>query len=118
VYCFFPETNQLNLEDVDHLFEKGGVTGGVFKAKGKGRWSRVGIGVMRGLWMRRCLWRGRQCKLRKLFDLIWGGMGSRMCIDGSIHVKALSSMVNSRIDGKVQRKFDAVHTFGNSQIYL
>jgi len=34
VYCFFPETNQLNLEDVDHLFEKGGVTGGVFQAKG------------------------------------------------------------------------------------
>jgi hypothetical protein len=34
VYCFFPETNQLQLEDIDHLFERGGVTGGVFKAKG------------------------------------------------------------------------------------
>jgi hypothetical protein len=34
VYCFFPETNQLQLEDIDHLFEAGGVTGGVFKAKG------------------------------------------------------------------------------------
>lgn len=34
VYCFFPETSGLQLEDVDHLFEKGGLTGGVFKAKG------------------------------------------------------------------------------------
>ena len=34
VYCFFPETAQLELEDVDHLFEAGGITGGVFKAKG------------------------------------------------------------------------------------
>ena len=34
VYCFFPETNQLQLEDVDHLFEAGGITGGVFNAKG------------------------------------------------------------------------------------
>jgi hypothetical protein len=34
VYCFFPETNQLKLEDIDHLFERGGVTGGVFRAKG------------------------------------------------------------------------------------
>jgi MFS family permease len=34
VYCFFPETNQLNLEDIDHLFEKGGITGGVFTSKG------------------------------------------------------------------------------------
>jgi hypothetical protein len=34
VYSFFPETNQLQLEDIDHLFEKGGVTGGVFKSKG------------------------------------------------------------------------------------
>jgi Sugar (and other) transporter len=30
VYCFFPETNQLKLEDIDHLFEGGGV----FRAKG------------------------------------------------------------------------------------
>lgn len=35
VYCFFPETNQLELEDIDHLFEKGGITGGVFTSKGK-----------------------------------------------------------------------------------
>ncbi|RFU30784.1 hypothetical protein B7463_g5557, partial [Scytalidium lignicola] len=35
VYCFFPETNQLELEDIDHLFEKGGITGGVFKSRGK-----------------------------------------------------------------------------------
>ncbi len=34
VYCFFPETNQLQLEDIDHLFESGGITGGVFTAKG------------------------------------------------------------------------------------
>jgi hypothetical protein len=33
-YCFFPKTNQLVLEDIDHLFEGGGVTGGVFRAKG------------------------------------------------------------------------------------
>jgi hypothetical protein len=35
VYCFFPETNQLELEDIDHLFEKGGITGGVFESRGK-----------------------------------------------------------------------------------
>ena len=34
VYCFFPETAGLQMEDIDHLFEKGGVTGGVLKAKG------------------------------------------------------------------------------------
>jgi hypothetical protein len=34
VYCFFPETSQLQLEDIDHLFEKQGVTGGVFTSKG------------------------------------------------------------------------------------
>ena len=34
VYAFFPETNQLELEDVDHLFEKGGITGGVWSSKG------------------------------------------------------------------------------------
>ncbi|KAL2061699.1 hypothetical protein VTL71DRAFT_7077 [Oculimacula yallundae] len=34
VYCFFPETNQLMLEDIDHLFEKGGVTGGVSSSPG------------------------------------------------------------------------------------
>lgn len=31
---FFPETNQLRLEDIDHLFEKGGITGGVWRSKG------------------------------------------------------------------------------------
>lgn len=34
VYAFFPETSGLQLEDIDHLFEKGGITGGVLKAKG------------------------------------------------------------------------------------
>ena len=34
VYCFFPETGGLELEDVDHLFEKGGITGGVFSSRG------------------------------------------------------------------------------------
>ena len=34
VYCFFPETNQLHLEDIGHLFERGGVTGGVWRATG------------------------------------------------------------------------------------
>ncbi|KAF1353139.1 general substrate transporter [Delphinella strobiligena] len=34
VYFFFPETAGLGLEDIDHLFEKGGITGGVFHAKG------------------------------------------------------------------------------------
>jgi hypothetical protein len=35
VYCFFPETMGLELEDIDHLFEKGGITGGVFTSRGK-----------------------------------------------------------------------------------
>jgi MFS family permease len=34
VYCFFPETTGLQLEDIDHLFEKGGITGGVLTSKG------------------------------------------------------------------------------------
>ncbi|KAH7922505.1 general substrate transporter [Leucogyrophana mollusca] len=34
VYLFFPETKGLELEDVDHIFEKGGVTGGVWESKG------------------------------------------------------------------------------------
>lgn len=34
VYTFFPETNGLELEDVDHLFEKGGITGGVWSSPG------------------------------------------------------------------------------------
>jgi hypothetical protein len=33
-YIFFPETANLSLEDVDHLFEKGGITGGVWGAPG------------------------------------------------------------------------------------
>jgi hypothetical protein len=34
VYTFFPETNGLELEDVYHLFEKGGITGGVWSSPG------------------------------------------------------------------------------------
>lgn len=34
VYFFFPETGGLELEDVDHLFEGGGITGGVFESRG------------------------------------------------------------------------------------
>ena len=34
IYCFFPETNGLELEDIDHLFDKGGITGGVWESKG------------------------------------------------------------------------------------
>ncbi|PMD40086.1 hypothetical protein L207DRAFT_634558 [Hyaloscypha variabilis F] len=34
LFSFFPETNQLELEDIDHLFERGGVTDCVFRAKG------------------------------------------------------------------------------------
>lgn len=35
VYCFFPETSGLELEDVDYLFEQGGITGGVFSSRGQ-----------------------------------------------------------------------------------
>ena len=34
VYAFFPETKGLELEDVDHIFEKGGITGGVWSSPG------------------------------------------------------------------------------------
>lgn len=35
VYCFYPETMGLELEDIDHIFERGGITGGVLKTKGR-----------------------------------------------------------------------------------
>lgn len=35
VWCFFPETKGLELEDVDRLFERGGITGGVWSTRGK-----------------------------------------------------------------------------------
>lgn len=31
---FFPETKGLELEDIDHIFDKGGITGGVWGSKG------------------------------------------------------------------------------------
>ncbi|THU80850.1 general substrate transporter [Dendrothele bispora CBS 962.96] len=34
VYFFFPETRGLELEAIDHIFEKGGITGGVYGSKG------------------------------------------------------------------------------------
>ena len=34
MYCFFPETQGLELEDIDHIFEKGGITGGVWCSPG------------------------------------------------------------------------------------
>jgi hypothetical protein len=33
VYFFFPETLGMSLEDVDHIFEAGGITGGVLKKR-------------------------------------------------------------------------------------
>lgn len=35
VYCFYPETKGLELEDIPLLFAKGGFTGGVFTSRGK-----------------------------------------------------------------------------------
>lgn len=35
VYCFFPETAGMRLEDIDHIFEQGGVTGGVLSRTGR-----------------------------------------------------------------------------------
>ncbi len=34
MYFSVPETTGLELEDVDHLFERGGFTGGVFETRG------------------------------------------------------------------------------------
>ena len=34
VYCFFPETSGLELEDIDLVFANGGITGGVFSSRG------------------------------------------------------------------------------------
>ena len=34
VYAFFPETKGLELEDIDHIFDKGGITGGVWSSSG------------------------------------------------------------------------------------
>ncbi|KAF8575724.1 general substrate transporter [Ramaria rubella] len=34
VYVFFPETKGLELEDIDHIFDNGGFTGGVWTSKG------------------------------------------------------------------------------------
>ncbi|KAK0201198.1 general substrate transporter [Desarmillaria ectypa] len=34
VYFFFPETRGLELEAIDHIFEKGGITGGVWNSRG------------------------------------------------------------------------------------
>ncbi|KAL1624818.1 hypothetical protein SLS56_007618 [Neofusicoccum ribis] len=53
VYCFFPETNGLELEDLDYLFVKGGFTGGVWSSKGgrtvQKRKGREEAGVEAGL---------------------------------------------------------------------
>lgn len=35
IYCFYPETKGLELEDIPLLFYKGGLTGGVFTSRGK-----------------------------------------------------------------------------------
>jgi len=34
VYCFYPETYGITLEDIPLLFHKGGITGGVWSSKG------------------------------------------------------------------------------------
>lgn len=35
VYCFYPETKGLELEDIPLLFPKRSITGGVFTSRGK-----------------------------------------------------------------------------------
>lgn len=34
IYFFFPETANLELEDIDHIFSRGGITGGVWETRG------------------------------------------------------------------------------------
>jgi hypothetical protein len=43
VYCFFPEANQLRLEDDDHLLEEGGDAMVILERRVGGRSSRGGI---------------------------------------------------------------------------
>lgn len=59
VYAFFPETKGLELEDIDHIFENGGITGG-------GRQGRTEEGQLRDIepgkmwrWWSRKMIRGR-----------------------------------------------------------
>lgn len=35
VYCFYPETKGVELEDIPLLFTKGGITGGVLSSRGR-----------------------------------------------------------------------------------
>ncbi|KIJ53831.1 hypothetical protein M422DRAFT_73963 [Sphaerobolus stellatus SS14] len=41
IYIFFPETKGLELEEIDHIFEKGGITGGVWNSKKTRRTERL-----------------------------------------------------------------------------
>lgn len=43
VYFFFPETANMRLEDIDHIFEAGGITGGVIGKNGLLRDRRLDI---------------------------------------------------------------------------
>lgn len=42
-YCFFPETAGMRLEDIDHIFEAGGITGGVLSKSGRAIDRRIDI---------------------------------------------------------------------------